>query len=102
MATLEELLEQKRQNEKEAERLSKLIEQEQSKGPRVVAYYVALKDLINKLKAEAPELLPTPLVDMTGPQYPKYRQIADKRYKMSETEIHNSEEDGRKAIASLG
>lgn len=101
MATLEELLDQKRQNEREAERLDNLIKQEQSKGPQVVAAYTAMREAINLLKAKAPELLPSALADMTGPQYPKYRQIAARRYQMSETEIHNAEERGRKSVAGL-
>lgn len=101
MATLEELLEQKRQNEREAKRLDEQIKHEQEKGPQVIAAYTAMREAINVLKAKAPELLPSALADMTGPQYPKYRQIAAKRYQMSETEIHNSEEAGRSAVARL-
>ena len=99
MPTLDELLQQKDAADREAERLAKLIEQERSKGPEVIAAYVALKEAIALLKAKAPELLPSGIADIPGQQYPKYKQIADKRYKMSETEIHLAEEKGRKAVA---
>ena len=101
MATLEELEAQRDAAQKEAERLDKLIEQERAKGPEVIALYEAMRDAIKRLKAKAPELLHESIMSIPGQQWPKAKQIAAKRYKMSETEIHNAEERGRKAVDAL-
>ena len=101
MAQLDDLQAALKASEKEAERLKTLIAEEQQKGPEVLALYGALKEVTAKLKARAPELVPAPLADMPGQQWPKEKYVGMKQYGMSETEIHSAVEKGKKAISGL-
>ena len=87
--------------EKKMADLQERLEEEQTKGPHVLALFGALKEVTARLKDEAPELVPTVLLEMPGQQWPKEKYVGMKQYGMSESEIHNSMTKGRKAVDGL-
>lgn len=70
------------------------------KGPSAVAMTVAVKELIARFKKDLPEDAPDWMKAIIPQSFPKERLIG-KRFGLSETEIHNAMEKGRKAIAGL-
>lgn len=91
----------KAEHEKKIADLTAQLEQEQTKGPEVIALFGALKEVTSRLKAMAPELVPTPLLEMPGQQWPKEKYVGMKQYGLSETEVHNAMAKGRKAVDAL-
>lgn len=67
---------------------------------RIIALSSALRTIVSLLKAEYEDALPSAILDLPISGYPRDRTVG-RRYGLSETEVANAVERGKKAVDGL-
>lgn len=103
--TLKKLVEKKHAEWEAARQRLQEIEAEEAKASainpaRVIALSSAFRALVMALKAEYSDALPSAVLDLPVAAFPRVKMIG-RRYGLSETEVANAAEKGRKAVEGL-